>query len=476
MTTMTTTFPAPLSTDMKSSDNGSETPSGKPSRKTATITSIHALRAAMPETGVRGLLLGGFLVLAVGFGGMTGWAAVAPLHSAISASGSLAPETGRKVIKNTEGGVISAILVKEGDRVDAGQVLMRLDSTEAQTRLEMLNAALFDTLASEARLSAELFEKPAIEWPAELAARRAREPAVENAMTNQEKLFQVRRNQLDTEAKLTQDRIATLGDEVHSLEKQRAFLAREIKLSDEDIQITQGLLDRGNSTRTKLVAAQKENAQLHAQDHELEARMSQSRQQAVDAQGDLVRRRSDFREKVLVELDKARGDAQKLAEQIRDARNRLDNRTIRAPDTGDVVMYGHPTVGGTITANEPVLDIVPDDKALLAEVRIQPKDIKSMAVDLPVKVQLTAYDSRVVGTIDGTVSYVSADRLTDNATRQDYYLARIRLKDADSHEVRNLKIKAGMPVEARIVLSARTPLDYLIQPLRQSYVKAFIQE
>ena len=304
MTTMTTTFPTPLS-----GDNGSETPAGKPSRKTATITSIHALRATMPETSVRGLLLGGFLVLAVGFGGMTGWAAVAPLHSAISASGSLAPETGRKVVKNTEGGVISAILVQEGDRVEAGQVLMRLDNTEAQTRLDMLNAALVDTLASEARLSAELFEKPAIEWPAELAARRGKEPAVDNAMLNQEKLFQVRHNQLETEATLTQDRIATLGDEVRSLEQQRAFLNREIKLSDEDIQITQGLLDRGNSTRTKLVAAQKENAQLHAQDHELEARMSQSRQQAVDAQGDLVRRRSDFREKVLVELDKARGDA-----------------------------------------------------------------------------------------------------------------------------------------------------------------------
>ncbi|MBP2302967.1 HlyD family type I secretion periplasmic adaptor subunit [Azospirillum picis] len=472
MTTLTTTFPTPLSPDQ----GPGSAPRAKQSRKTATITSIHALRATMPETGVRGLLLGGFLVLAVGFGGMSGWAAMAPLHSAISAAGSLAPETGRKVVKNTEGGVISEILVREGDRVVAGQPLMRLDPTEAQTRLDLLNASLLDSRAMEARLQAELFEKPEIEWPAQLADRRASEPAIDNAMRNQEKLFQVRRNQLETEAKLTQDRIATLNDEAKSLEQQRSFLAREIKLSDEDIQITQGLLDRGNSTRTRLVAAQKENAQLHAQDHELEARMSQSRQQAVDAQGDLVRRRSDFREKVLVDLEKARGDVQKMADQMRDAKNRLDNRTIKAPDAGDVVMYGHPAVGGSITANEPVLDIVPDDKALLAEVRIQPKDIKSMAPGLPVKVQLTAYDTRVVGTIDGTVSYVSADRLTDNATRQEYYLARIRLKDADSHEVGKLHIKAGMPVEARIVLSARTPLDYLIQPLRQSYVKAFIQE
>ncbi len=123
-----------------------------------------------------------------------------------------------------------------------------------------------------------------------------------------------------------------------------------------------------------------------------------------------------------------------------------------------------------------MLDIVPDESDLLAEVKVQPKDIKSLAVDLPVKVQLTAYDSRVVGSLDGTVSYVSADRITDPATRQDYYLARIRLADSDSHQVHNLKIKAGMPVDARIVLAPRTPLDYLIQPLKQSYVKAFIQE
>lgn len=444
--------------------------------KTKTMTSIGALRALVPDTRVSGLLAGGFMVLAVGFGGMTAWAALAPLHSAVMATGALAPETGRKIVKHTETAQIEAILVREGDKVKAGQVLVRLDSTEAATRLQVLSTSWLETQALEARLTAELFEQPAIEWPEELLRRRGTDRTVEKLMGNQETLFQVRRNQLETEASLTKERAATLREEGKSLQEQRKFLAREIQLIEDDLRITHGLLARGNATRTKLVEQQKEEAQLKGRDRELEARIAQANQAAVDAEGDLLRRRNDFREKVLVDLEKARGDVLRLAEQIRDAANRLETRAIKAPDDGTVVMHSHWAVGGTITANEPILDIIPDDRALLAEVKVQPKDIKSLTVDLPVKVQLTAYDSRVVGSLDGTVTYVSADRVMDPITRQESYIARIKLKDSDSHQVHNLTIKPGMPVEARILLSARTPLDYLVQPLSHSYVKAFIQE
>ncbi|WP_207458472.1 HlyD family type I secretion periplasmic adaptor subunit [Azospirillum sp. SYSU D00513] len=446
------------------------------SLKTKTMTSLAALRALAPDTRVSGLLTGGFLVLAVGFGGMTAWAGLAPLHSAVSASGMLAPETGRKIVKHSDGGQIQQILAREGDRVKAGQILMRLDATEAATRLEVLTASWLDAMALEARLSAELFERPAIEWPEELVKRRSASLAVRKLMDNQETLFQVRRAQLKTEATLIEERIATLGEQTKSLQGQREFLAREIALIEDDLRITKQLLERGNATRTKLVEQQKEEASQKGRDRELEAKIGQTKQALVDAKGELVQRQADFREKVLIDLEKARGEVPKLAEQIRDAANRLANRDIKAPDDGTVVMHGHPAVGGTITPNEPVLDIVPDERALLAEVRVQPKDIKSLTLDLPVKVELTAYDTRVVGSLDGKVVYVSADRVQDPNTRQDYYLARIRLEGADPHQVHNLKIKPGMPVEARILLSARTPLDYLVQPLKTSYVKAFIQE
>lgn len=442
------------------------------------MSTLNELRALVPETNIRNLLAGGCAVLAVGFGGMTAWAALAPLHSAVMAMGHLAPESGRKLVKHNEGGPIAEILVREGDHVKAGQVLIRLDRTEAATRLEMLSASWLDTIATEARLQAELFEYAAIEWPEELVKRRDENPAVVRLMDNQRTLFDVRRHQLASEEKLIGERIATLADQGTSLEEQRRFVTRELSLIEEDMKITQTLLARGNATRTKLVEQQKEEAKLRARASELEVSLAQSRQAAVDAQGEMVKRRNDFRERVLVDLEKARAEVSRLAEQMRDASNRLATRDVKAPDEGFVVMHGHPAVGTIISQNEPILDIVPDGRELLAEVRIEPKDIKSIAPDLPVKVTLTAYDSRIVGSLDGTVSYVSADRIVDQVSRTDYYLARIRLtgEDARGTTVKNLTIKPGMPVEARILLSARTPLDYLITPISQSYVKAFVQE
>lgn len=435
------------------------------------------LAALRPETSIHGLLAGGALVLAVGLGGMATWAVLAPLHGAIIAPGALAPETGRKVVKHQEGGQIAEMEARDGMTVKAGQLLLRFDRTEAATRLEVLTASWLETQALEARLSAELFERDAIAWPEELRRRRGdgRGP-VSALMDNQRTLFEVRRAQNESEAGLIAERVATLAEKLRSLESQRGFLARELELVAEDLRITEGLLSRGNTTRTRLVEHQKEEVRVKGRDHEIEVEIAKTRQEVVEAKSELVQRRNDFREKVLIDLEKARGEASRLAEQIRDAANRVATRDVRAPDDGIVVMHGHPAVGVTIAANEPILDIVPVEQALLAEVRVQPHDVKSLAVGLPVKVQITAYDSRVVGTLEGTVDYVSADRIADPAARTDYYLTRVRLRDADPHTVKDLAIRPGMPVEARILLSARTPLDYLLTPLSQSYLKAFVQE
>lgn len=429
-----------------------------------------------PQTAIRGLLAGGFLVLTLGLGGMAAWAALAPLNSAIIAPGALAPDTGRKTVRHQEGGRIAEVLVRGGDVVKPGQTLVRLDATEATMRLEVLTASWLEAQGLEARLTAELFEKPEIAWPGELLERRASSPEVAKLMENQQTLFAVRRSQLADEEALVAERLETLEEEVRSLDEQRGYTRREIVLIAEQIDITEGLLARGNATKPKLVELQREEARLMGRERELDAAIAKARQQMAEARGDLVRRRNDVREKVLVDLEKTRGEIAKMAEQLRDARNRLESRAITAPDGGAVVMHGHPTAGGTIAPNEPVLDIVPEERELLAEVHVQPKDIKALTVGLPVQVQLTAYDSRVVGSLDGTVDYVSADRLSDSATRTEYYLARVRLDDADPHAVHNLKIRPGMPVEARILLSARTPLDYLLTPLSQSYLKAFVQE
>ena len=155
--------------------------------------------------------------------------------------------------------------------------------------------------------------------------------------------------------------------------------------------------------------------------------------------------------------------------------NRLAKRDIRAPDDGVVVGLGHLAKGGIISPAEPIMDIVPDEAGLIVEVHVAPKDIEALQPGLPAKLTLTAYDTRTVGRLDGTVESVSADRLTDPVTHLPYYLTRISLKDATAHDVHHLRILAGMPVEAHILTRSRTALDYLISPITHAYASAFIQ-
>jgi multidrug efflux pump subunit AcrA (membrane-fusion protein) len=166
-----------------------------------------------------------------------------------------------------------------------------------------------------------------------------------------------------------------------------------------------------------------------------------------------------------------------------DARNKLALRTIAAP-TGGVVVIGahHIAPGVVITANDPVLDIVPADDPLVVEARVQTKDVKDLVPGLTTRLVLSAYDSRVLGTLGGTVEYVSADRMTDPANPQQppYYLAKIKLDRATPKQIdvgngHLLPIRAGMPVEVRIQVAGRTPIDYIVGPITQSYLKAFIQ-
>lgn len=425
----------------------------------------------MPRASVGRVIGFGFLVIGLGFGGTGVWSALAPIHSAINAAGSLVPESGRKTIRHPTGGPIVEMLVHGGDPVKAGQVLLRLDHTEEQTRLDMTTANWQDALALEARLTAELNDADHIDWPEALTG----EYPVK-LERNQQTLFDVRRRQLASEAQLTDDRLAALEVQKNSLVEQRRSVDHEHQMVTDELKVNEDLLARGNGMRARVVELRRDAARLEGRQREIDTDAARLNQQVTETTTDLTHRRNEFREKVLEELEKARSEVARQADQIRDAANRLANRDIRAPEDGVAVLQGHPVAGTTVAPNEPILDVVPNEGALLAEVKVNPKDIKALSTGLPVKVQLVAFDTRVVGAVDGTVDYVSADRVADPMTRTEYFLVRIRLNDEVGDRIHNLKIKVGMPVDAHITLSGRTPLDYLITPLKQSYLKAFIQE
>ncbi|HSK39090.1 MAG TPA: HlyD family type I secretion periplasmic adaptor subunit [Arenibaculum sp.] len=430
---------------------------------------------ALPKTSVRSLLLAGSVILSLGVGGMTAWAALAPLHSAVVAPGVLVPETGRKTVKHAEGGSIGELLVRDGDTVRAGQVLVRLDPTEAQAKLEMVTADWLTQLALEARLEAELLGHDAITWPDAVGANAA-DPKVAKLMANQQELFEVRRMQVAQELALLRERVTSLAAEAASLSEQRGFIDAELDILRTEMGNTRRLLQGGNAPRARLLEQQKEEARLQGRDRELAARIAQGRQQSAEAEAEIARRRDERQEKVLVELNAARAEAARGVELRRDAAYRFVNRDIRAPEGGIVIGLKHLAVGGVITPNEPIFDVIPADKPLLVEARVRPEDIEAVTPGMETRLTLSAYDSRIIGTMEGTLEQVSADRLTDPATHQPYFKALIRLNHATPHLVKTLRIMPGMPVEAHILVSPRTPLDYIAAPIMQSYDKAFIQQ
>lgn len=432
-------------------------------------------RRTMPRTSIRSLLLAGGVIVTLGVGSMTAWAALAPLHSAVVAPGVLVPETGRKTVKHSDGGIVGELMVKEGSSVKAGQLLMRLDTTEATARLEVQTSDWLTQMAMVSRLEAELLGRETVDW-AEPLRERMDDPQVAKLVASQQELFDVRRAQVAQEQAILNERVASLNAEAASLNEQRGFIATELDILRTEMDNTRRLMAGGNAPKARLLEQQKEEARLLAHDRELEADIAQGRQQAAEAEADIAQRRDERQEKVLVALNEARAEVSRLTEMRRDSAHRLATRDIRAPEDGLVVGMRHLSVGAVISPNETIFDIVPADQPLLVEARVRPQDIEAVTPGMATRLILSAYDTRVIGTMDGIVESISADRIVDPATQQPYFMARIRLSEATPHLMKTLRILPGMPVEAQILVSPRTPLDYIVAPIVQSYNKAFIQQ
>ena len=442
-------------------------------------SNVTALRIAANLPSVRidtfRLIVAGTLVVAVGCGGLFGWAAAAPLHSAVVAGGMLVSKAGRKTVKNTEGGVLSEIRVAEGDRVKAGQVLLKLDPVELQARMDGLVSRQRSDMIEIPRLEAELYSKTSFEIPAALTETQS-VPEVAKLIADQKRLFELHMAENAREAELLKQRVTALNTTAATLQDQRHLLTRETGLNEQELAGVQQLYEHGNATKPRLFELQKESAHLTARDRELAGQIAQTNQQSVESTGEAVRRAHDQHEKMQQQIESDKAELVKVNDEIAETANRLANREVRAPLDGVVVGLAALGKGTVLGAGEPIMDIVPDDSGLVVEIHVAPNDIEALQPGLPAKVTLTAYDSRVTAPLEGTVEQVSADRLTDSTTHAPYYLTRISLNGATAHAVGPLRILAGMPVEAHILTAPRTALAYMVGPLTKAYDTAFTQK
>ena len=424
---------------------------------------------------MRKVALCGAVVVAVFFGGLGGWAAVAPLESAAIASGVLSVESQRKTIQHLEGGIVAEILIRDGERVEAGQALLRLDETQARANLEQLRSRLHAALALEARLVAERDGLERIVFPEALASELPNQK-IYDTLAGEESIFNVRRKALDGQAAILGQRIAQYEQEIEGLKGQIHAETTELGLIREELAGHQALVEKKLSGKQRLIELKRDEAAVLGARSKNVAAIARVEQNIAEEKLKILELATTRNNEVVETLRETQTQLSDIAERIRAADHVLSRTWISSPLAGIIVNLRVHTVGGVISPGEALMDIVPVGERLIVEAQVTPEDIDSVYPGLTAQVALTAFDRRNVPPVEGSVISVSADRLTDERTGFPYFLARIALPDDPGPDYRGLEFYPGMQAEVMIITGESTALDYVFRPIKRSFGRALREQ
>src|SRR6185437_701334 len=369
-------------------------------------------------------------------------------------------------------GMIGAILVHDGEHVTAGQPLIRLDDTKARTKLAALRGQLWDAQAGEARLIAERDGADQPHYPKSLTDRSG-EPAIAQILNGQNKIFQTRRSLQKSRSDLIQQRIAETGDEITGLRAQVSAADRRITLIQEEITGVKQLVDKGLAPKPRLLSLQRDLAEIQGKRGDMLAQIARAQQSIVESQVTILNQENDNQKEVAENLRDTQKKIHELGEKIQEAADVLSRIEVRAPEDGVVTDLRVHTPGGVVAAGEPLLDLVPQKDHLIIEAQVRPEDIDVVRVGLSSLIHLTPYKRRRTPPIDGTVEYVSADRLIDKHTNQPYYAVKIKVDEDELKRAVGIELIPGMPAEVMIKTGETTVAMYALQPILDSFHRAF---
>jgi HlyD family secretion protein len=432
------------------------------------------------RTGLRILLIAAVL------GG--GWLALVPLAGAVVVPGNLVVQSNVKTIQHPTGGVVAEINVHDGMHVSAGDLLLRLDATQTQANLQMVNKQLDELRARIARLIAERDGLDRPEIPAELAARSS-EDNVRSRLTSENSLFKARFNARKSQKDLLQSRVAQLSEEISGLDAQVDSKAKQLELIAGELTGVQDLYDKRLVPLTRLTTLQREAARIEGERGQLMSAIAETKSKIGEAQLQIVRIDQDFRTDVVKELGETQGKEAELAERGVAAQDQLDRIEIRAPTSGLIHQLSAHTIGGVIRAGDSIMEVVPDSDELLVETRLQPNDIDQVRVGQKAFVRLSAFNQRTTPQLIGTVSYVSATTShdqgpqggqgtqgTQGGVQGSYFTVRVVLADEERRRLGGLQLVPGMPAEVFMQTGSRTMMSYLLKPITDQMQRAFVEQ
>jgi HlyD family secretion protein/epimerase transport system membrane fusion protein len=425
-----------------------------------------ALRPAVHAPARWGVALVVFFVLAFG-----SWGCLVPLDGGAVAPGVVNPDSGKKTIQHLEGGIVAELPVREGERVKAGQSLVVLESTQARAAHETLVQQQLSLLARKARLEAERAGLSRIQWPAELRAVQAN---IKPVLDAQQEVFDTRRQTHASRREILAQRIEQLLHQIRGYEAQVLSASKQIGFVAEELSAKEFLVRRGLIPKPEALRLKRTDAEISGKMGEYEAEIARTRQQIGEARLQILGVDAERADQIAGDFEKVRSELADVSEKMLASADVVRRTVVAAPVDGTVVDIKFKTLGGVVQRGEPILSIVPAGDELIVEARLTPVDVKAVHAGLEARLNLSAWSSRLVPKIPGIVRTVSADRLTDEATRQPYYLARIAVDRPTLHRMApGVDLIPGMPVEVLVVTERRTMLDYLMRPFDDALWRSF---
>ncbi len=437
-------------------------------------STIHADPEIRVSSSLRGPFVFGLLVIAVFFGGFGTWGYLAPLASAVVAQGTLVVEGQRKTVQHLEGGIVERILVKEGDKVEAGQLLVQVESTAARSLVEVLRSQLAGLLVQEARLTAEREEREGFTLPPELDDLRAT-PVVMSAMASESSYLAARTASYRGQVELVNKRISQLEEQIQGFRALRQSQSEQSRLIKDELSGLRQLLEQGYVSRSRVLALERNAAQLDGQAAQYASDISRARQQITESQTQIAQLRRQREDDVSRDLRDVQQKISELRPRLQSALDVLDRTEIRSPIGGLVVGLSVFTQGGVIDRGRRLMDIVPADSVLVVEAAVRPEDVNEVKIGGRAEIRFTTANQRNLPVVEGEIRGVSADRLVEERSGRPYYTATVTVDPASLSRLGTLVPQPGMPVDVMFPTGNRSALDYMLSPLLQRFDKAMLE-
>lgn len=414
----------------------------------------------------------GFMGILIAAGGVTSWSAFASIRGAVIAPATIMVESYSKKIQHKEGGIVKEIKVRDGDVVDAGQDLIVLDDTETRSELGIIDALMLESLTKRSRLEAERDDADAIIIPDEVLARKD-DPDVARVLNGQQKLFETRRAAIKGKKQQLQEQIGQLQEQIRGLVSQQESTVIQTGFIKDELKGLQDLLKKGLVPVTRVLAMEREKARLDGQLGELVATKARAEGQIGEIKIQMIQVDEESRTQTLTEMRDVESRISELQERRVAARDKLSRTVIRSPIRGDVYQLMVHTIGGVIAPGEALMLVVPEADELVLQAQVSPQDVDQVRPGQKATVRFSSLSARTTPEVSAEVIQVSADVSRIDSTTPPFYGIRLRIPPGELKKLGTHKLKPGMPAEAFIQTTERSPLSYFLKPLTDQIAYTF---